>query len=121
MLNNVIKYTLFYTYYIPIILHTYILYLLYSYYIRISLYVFWLRKRPSVKYVRNCRRWGVIQNAYSCVQGKVVSRLMCTCAFALSLFTFLSAFCLIVYCLKRLFFSSKINFCRKFFYIRLFL
>ena len=37
------------------------------------LYVFWLRKGPSIKYVLNL--WGdggVIQNAYSCVQGEGV-------------------------------------------------
>ena len=37
--------------------------------------------------------WGaaVIQNAYSCIQGKGVSRLMCTYALKLSLFMFLAA------------------------------
>ena len=40
---------------------------------------FWLRKGPSIKYVRNW--WGIgeiIQNTYSCVQGEGVSRLVCT-------------------------------------------
>ena len=58
-----------------------------------SLYIFWLRKGPSIKYVRNW--WGmegVIQNPYSCVQVKGVSRLMCTYAFTLSLFMFFVAF-----------------------------
>ena len=34
----------------------------------------------------------VIQNAYSCVQGEGVSRLMCTYALTLSLFMFLVVF-----------------------------
>ena len=57
-----------------------------------SLYVFWLRKRPSIKYVRNW--WGdggsskMRTTAY---RGRGVSRLMCTCALALSLLIFLAA------------------------------
>ena len=35
---------------------------------------------------------GVIQNAYNCVQGEGVSRLMCTYPLALSLLMFLAAF-----------------------------
>ena len=63
---------------------------------------FWLRKRPSIKYVRNCQLLGdgeVTQNTYSFVQGEGVSWLMCTYALTLtSLFMFWEAFCLIVYC-----------------------
>ena len=57
------------------------------------LYVsFWLRKVPSITYLRNWKLVGdrgrVIQNVYSCLQGEVVARLMCTYALTLSLFMF---------------------------------
>ena len=64
-----------------------------EYDIRMPLYGFWLRKGPSIKYLRN---WygdlEVIQNAYNWVKREEVSHLMCTCALTLSLFMFLTAF-----------------------------
>ena len=45
-------------------------YIFSEYDIRISLYVFWLRMGSSIKYVRNWWGMGVIQNAYSFLQGE---------------------------------------------------
>ena len=50
--------------------------------------------------------WGVIHNAYSCVQGKGMSRLMCTYALTLSIFMLLPA----VLSYNVLFYLYKFNF-----------
>ena len=40
-----------------------------EYYVRKFLFVFWLRNRPSIKYLRNWgNRGGIIQNMYRYVQ-----------------------------------------------------
>ena len=57
---------------------------------------FWLRKGPSIKYLRKLETDGVIQNAFSCIQEEGVSRLICT--YALSLFMFWQHSCFIVSC-----------------------
>ena len=42
-----------------------------EYDVRMFLFVFWLRSRPSIKYMHNWgNREGVIQNVYRCVQEK---------------------------------------------------
>ena len=47
-----------------------------EYDIRMLLLVFWLRNRPSIKYVRNWRKGGggVIQNVCRCVQWEGVEK-----------------------------------------------
>ena len=55
---------------------------------------FWLKKEPSVKYVRNCLGDG--EGHPKCVQmctgGRGMSRLMCTYTLTLSRFLFLAIF-----------------------------
>ena len=60
------------------------------------LYMFFLlRKEPSIKYLRNWWRMGVIQNAYSCVQGEGRVRLhVYVRTFTTSLHVFGSSFVL---------------------------
>ena len=62
-----------------------------EYNIRMFLFVFWLKNRPSIKYVRNKGNGGrsskMCTGAY---RRREVSRLMCTSALTLSIFMFLS-------------------------------
>ena len=61
--------------------------------IRIFAMVFWLRNRPSTKYVRNQSNGGGLSKMYTGAyrsRGKGVSGLMCTQALTLTLFMFLS-------------------------------
>ena len=108
-----------------------------EYDIRMVLFVFWLRVRPSIKYLNN---WGnEAGSSEMCTGGyggRRVSRLMCTYALTLSLFILLSYGVLfyvrkfnlifiqkLCVCQKCLFFSNKIKSCCheiRFFYFKLF-
>ena len=62
-----------------------------EYDIRMFLFVFWLRNRPSIKYVRNQGNGeGSSKMFTDAYRGRGVSRFMCTYALTLSLFMFLS-------------------------------
>ena len=93
-----------------------------EYDIRMFLLVFWLRNRPSIKYVRNQGMEGSKMCTGAC-RGRGVSRLMCMYAIKLSLFMFLSYVVLFYLqnfnlifiqkgsvCQKWLLFSNDINF-----------
>ena len=107
-----------------------------EYDIRMFLFVFWLRNRPSIKYVRNQGNGeGSSKMFTDAYRGRGVSRFMCTYALT-SLFMFLSYGVLFYLqkfnltfiqkgcvCQKWLFFSNEINFCcheLSFFYFKLF-
>ena len=95
-----------------------------EYDIRMFLFVFWLRNRPSIKYVRNQGNGeGSSKMFTDAYRGRGVSRFMCTYALTLSLFMFLSYGVLFYLqkfnltfiqkgcvCQKWLFFSNEINF-----------
>ena len=57
---------------------------------------FWLRKVPPIKYKRNWWGMGVVQSAYSCVQGEGVPRFVYTCVLLFS--RFWQHFCLNASC-----------------------
>ena len=62
-----------------------------EYDIRMFLFVFWLKKRPSIKYVRNWGNGGGSSKMFTeACRGGGVSCFMCTYALTLSLFMFLS-------------------------------
>ena len=93
-----------------------------EYDLQMSLCDFWLKKRPSIKYVRKCA-------VCTCVQGKgchayVYVRTVCYSVLFYLLkvnLTFIQKRCVRQ---KRLFFSNEINFCRhevSFFHLKLFL
>ena len=107
-----------------------------EYNIRMFLLAFWLRNSPSIKYVRNQGNVGESSKMFTdAYRGRGVSRFMCTYAFTLSLFMFLSYGVLFYLqkfnitfiqngcvCKKQLFFSTEINFCFNdisFFYFKL--
>ena len=103
-----------------------------EYDIRMSLYVFWLAKRPSIRYVRN---WSGDEVSYK-MRADVYRRRAChTLCVRAHLHAFGSIFVLQWLILfveiqpyliqkrcgrqKRLFFSSKINFCRQLFLLKI--
>ena len=94
-----------------------------EYDIRVLLFVFWLRNRPSIKYVSNWRNGrGSSKMCRGAYRGRGLSRLMCTYALTNNYsFQVFVLRCLVLTFIKKggcfsqkwLFFSSNINFCSR--------